>query len=98
MLYVIVIGFAAFFALLFWLFSFNFLIDFWTTPGIAQGLILAVHSEVTPSKLGGHMGCWGSDPGLLHARQVSYLMYYLFGPSCLVPCYIYIGSNSGKPH
>ncbi|XP_055966589.1 glutaredoxin 2 isoform X2 [Sorex fumeus] len=27
-----------------------------------------------------HMGCWGLNPGQLHARQTPYLLYYCSGP------------------
>ena len=57
-------------------FPFCFLSAFGVTPCDAQGLFLALHSEIT---LHGdhHMGCWGIDPAQPPARKMLLVLFLL---------------------
>lgn len=68
-------------------------------PGIAQGLLLDLHSDITPDRLRDHIGYWGLNPGLPCARQTPYLLCYtsdsniksLYMGTCFLfqfPCFI----------
>lgn len=49
----------------------------WALPGGTQCLFLALCLEIAPSGLRGTIVYyWGPNPGLLHARQVLYPLYY----------------------
>lgn len=49
-------------------------------PNDVQGLLMLCVQKLCLAGSGDHMGCQGVNSGELHARQVSYGLYYLSGP------------------
>lgn len=56
------------------------------TSSKTQGILLALHSRITPGGEGDHIGYQGSNLGLLHTSQVPSPLCYCFGPKHCICC------------